>query len=265
MSPSMSTLAPHRATVVARLRAAGCVFAEDESDLLMSAAATPAELLAMVDRRIDGQPIEHIVGWTRFCGIRITVTPGVFVPRARTELLVREAVALVGRGTAVVVDLCCGSGAVGAAVAAAAAGRVRLYAADIDPVAVECARRNLTPVDAPVYQGDLFDPLPERLRGGIDVLVANAPYVPTGAIPLLPREARLYEPRLALDGGADGLELLRRTVNGAPGWLAPHGHLLVETSQRQSSIATEALRRAGFTARVVRDEDLDATVVVGNR
>lgn len=267
MSPSMSTLALHRAAIVARLRAAGCVFAEDEADLLISSAGTPTDLLAMVDRRIGGHPLEHVLGWARFCGIRVTVTPGVFIPRARTELLVRRAVALAGRRGATVVDLCCGSGAVGAAVAATAtaADQVRLYAADIDPVAVACARRNLQPWGARVYQGDLFTPLPRHLRGRVDVLVANVPYVPTSAISLLPREARLHEPRLALDGGADGLDLLRRVAAEAPGWLAPQGHLLAETNQRQALAAAEVLHRAGLTARVVRDEDLDATVVIGDR
>jgi release factor glutamine methyltransferase len=93
MSPPMSTLAIHRAAIAARLRAAGCVFAEDEADLLISAAASPAELLSMVDRRIGGLPIEYVVGWVAFCGLRVAVSPGVFVPRARSALLVRMAVA----------------------------------------------------------------------------------------------------------------------------------------------------------------------------
>ncbi|HEV7899569.1 MAG TPA: putative protein N(5)-glutamine methyltransferase [Planosporangium sp.] len=264
MSPSTSTLALHRVAIVARLRAAGCVFAEDEADLLISSAGTPADLLAMVGRRIDGLPLEHILGWARFCAIRVTVAPGVFVPRARTELLVRQAVALAGSHEAIVVDLCCGSGAVGAAVAALA-DQVRLYAADIDPVSVACARRNLEPLGGRVYQGDLFTPLPGYLRRRVDVLVANVPYVPTAAISLLPPEAQLHEPRLALDGGADGLDVLRRMAAEAPGWLAPHGHLLVETSERQASTAAEILDRAGLTPRVVRDDDLDATAVIGDR
>src|SRR5919109_1426055 len=105
-----------RSAIVARLRAAGCVFAKDEARLLMSAATSPTELAAAVQRRVDGTPLEYVLGWAEFCGLRIAVEPGVFVPRRRTELLVREAVALVRPG-AVVVDLCCGSGAVGAAVA----------------------------------------------------------------------------------------------------------------------------------------------------
>jgi release factor glutamine methyltransferase len=264
MSSPTSTPALHRVAVVARLRAAGCVFAEDEADLLISSAGTPAELLSMVDRRIDGLPLEHILGWAEFCGIRVAVVPGVFVPRARTELLVRQAVALAGAHDAIVVDLCCGSGALGAAVAASA-GQIRLYAADIDPASVACARRNLEPSGGHVYQGDLFAPLPGHLRRRVDVLVANVPYVPTAAMSLLPPEARLHEPRLALDGGADGLDVLRRMAAEATQWLAPHGHLLVEASERQASSAAGILGRAGFTPRVVCDEDLDATVVIGDR
>jgi len=185
MSLPTSTLVLHRTAIVARLRTAGCVFAEDEADLLIASARTDAELLTMVDRRVDGHPLEHILGWAQFCGIRIALTPGVFIPRARTEFLAYTAAALVGL-PAVVVDLCCGSGAVGAAIAAMHPPQVSLYAVDIDPVPVACARRNLAPWGARVVQGDLFGPLPDDLRGRVDVLVANAPYVPTEAIDLLP-------------------------------------------------------------------------------
>jgi len=249
--------------IVARLRAAGCVSAEEEASLLVSAARHPAELRAMVDRRVSGVPLEHILGWVRFCGIRVAVAPGVFVPRPRTGLLVRAAAALAGRDGTTVVDLGCGSGAVGAAVSAAAAGRIRLYAADLDPAAVACARRNLAPVGGQVFQGDLFAALPDRLRHRVDVLVANLPYVPTGAIGLLPPEARLHEPRHALDGGTDGLDLVRRVAAGAGGWLAPGGYLLVETSHRQVPAARRAFARAGLTPRMVRDDELEATVLIG--
>ena len=146
--------------------------ADDEARLLVSAARTPADLDAMVDRRVAGLPLEHVLGWAEFCGQRIAVDPGVFVPRRRTELLVRQAVAL-GRAGAVVVDLCCGSGAVGAAVGAALDG-VELYAVDVDPVAVRCARRNLAASGGRVFDGDLYGPLPDTLLGRVDVVVANA-------------------------------------------------------------------------------------------
>src|SRR6201984_3739208 len=226
--------------IVTRLRAAGCVFAEDEARLLMSAARTPAELDAMVGQRVAGLPLEQVLGWAEFCGLRITVAPGVFVPRRRTEFLVRQAAALARPG-AVIVDLCCGAGAIAAALAAAVEG-AEVHAADIDPAAVRCARQNL-PADR-VYQGDLYAPLPAALRGRVAILAANVPYVPAREIELLPAEARAHEPRAALDGGADGLDVLRRVAIGAAAWLAPGGYLLSETSDRQASVAEGALAAA---------------------
>ncbi len=262
-SPSPRSRSVSRSTIVARLRAAGCVFAEDEARLLISAARTPADLAAMVDRRIAGLPLEQVLGWAEFCGLRIAVDPGVFVPRRRTEFLVRQAVALARLG-AVVVDLCCGSGAVGAALVAAV-GRVELYAVDIDPAAVRCARRNVATAGGQVYEGDLYEPLPAGLRGRVDVLVANAPYVPTEAIGLLPPEARLHEPRVALDGGADGLDVLRRVAAAAPRWLAPGGHLLMETGEHQAPQSIEAFARHGLIPRLARSDELNATVVIATR
>ncbi|MBT2492157.1 putative protein N(5)-glutamine methyltransferase [Streptomyces sp. ISL-96] len=259
LSPSFSP-----SVIVTRLRAAGCVFAEDEADLLLSTARNPAHLSAMVDRRIDGLPLEHVLGWAEFCGRRYTVDPGVFVPRRRTEFLVRQAVAL-APSQAVVVDLCCGTGALGAALAACLE-RVELYAADVDPAAVRCARRNITAVGGQVYQGDLYAPLPAAtLRGRVDVLLANVPYVPTEEIDLLPPEARIHEARVALDGGADGLDVLRRVTAEAARWLAPGGHLLFETSERQAPQAVETVARDGLVPRVVTSDELYATVVIGTR
>lgn len=217
----------------------------------------------MVDQRVDGDPLEYVVGWAEFCGLRISVERGVFVPRQRTKLLVAEAASRAGPG-AVAVDLCCGSGAVGAAIAHARPG-IELHSADIDPLAVACARRNLAAVGARVYDGDLYEALPNTLRTGVDVLVANVPYVPTADIELLPREARDHEPRASLDGGRDGLDVLRRLARGAPDWLAGGGHLLVETSDRQASTAGDIFSASGLTAQVVSDVELEATVVIGTK
>jgi release factor glutamine methyltransferase len=269
-----------RSVIVARLRTAGCVFAEDEARLLISAARTRADLTAMVGRRAAGEPLEHVLGWAEFCGLRIDVDPGVFVPRRRTEFLVEQAVALVrprsgGSGGSspradtpgappVVVDLCCGSGAVGAAIASAL-GRTELHAADIDPAAVACARRNIAAAGGQVYEGDLYQPLPAALRGRVDVLAANVPYVPSEEVGLLPPEARAHEPLVALDGGADGLDVLRRVAAAAPDWLAPGGHLLTETSERQAPLAVEAVAGSGLTPRVASSEEWNATVIIGTR
>ncbi|MGH3325417.1 MAG: putative protein N(5)-glutamine methyltransferase [Streptomyces sp.] len=249
--------------MVTRLRAVGCVFAEDEARLLLSTARTAENLAAMVDRRAAGVPLEHVLGWAEFCGLRVSVDPGVFVPRRRTEFLARQAVAL-APARAVVVDLCCGSGAVGAAVAAVV-DQAELYASDIDPAAVRCARRNVAGCGGQVHQGDLYESLPGSLRGRVDVLIANVPYVPTDAVGLLPTEARVHEPRVALDGGSDGLDVLRRVAAGAPQWLAPGGSLLVETSERQARQAVETIAGSGLTARMDGSDELNATVVIGTR
>lgn len=249
-------------STVRRLRAAGCVFAEDEARLMAEAGRSAAELEAMVEQRISGLPLEHILGWAEFCGLRIGVTTGVFVPRRRTEFLVGEAELLLRRAPgAVVVDLCCGSGAVGAALAARVEG-IELHATDLDPAAVRCARRNIEPAGH-VYEGDLFAPLPAALRGRIGVLVANAPYVPTAAIGAMPPEARTHEPRMSLDGGPDGLDIQRRVVAEAPAWLAPGGHVLIETSQRQARQTIGLMRSVGLATQLANDPELDATVAIG--
>ncbi|WMX48165.1 putative protein N(5)-glutamine methyltransferase [Streptomyces roseicoloratus] len=249
--------------VVERLRAAGCVFAEEEAELLRAAASGPDELDAMVGRRAGGLPLEHVVGWAEFAGLRIEVDGGVFVPRRRTEFLVGRAVALARPG-AVCVDLCCGSGAAGA-VLLASVPDAEVHASDIEPAAVRCARRNIEPRGGRVYEGDLFEPLPGALRGRIEVLVANVPYVPSEDVALLPPEARDHEPLVALDGGADGLDVLRRVAAGAAQWLAPGGRLLVETSERQAGEAVAAVTAHGLGAEILEDEELYATVLVATR
>ncbi|MET8637076.1 putative protein N(5)-glutamine methyltransferase [Streptomyces sp. NPDC004096] len=249
--------------LVSALRTAGCVFAEDEAQLILSTARTPDEAAAMVERRVAGLPLEQVLGWADFHGLRVTLEPGVFVPRRRTEFLVSQAVAL-GRHARVVVDLCCGSGAVGAALAAALDGP-ELHAADIDAAAVRCARRNLAAYGGRVHQGDLFAALPEELRGRVDILAANVPYVPTDEVALLPSEARDHEPLAALDGGLDGLDVLRRVTAGAWRWLAPGGLVLVETSERQVPGAREAFTRGGLDVRVAVSAELGANVLIGAR
>jgi release factor glutamine methyltransferase len=282
--------AVYDASVVARLRAAGCVFAEDEAAVLVAAARSPAELDALVQRRATGEPLEQVVGWAEFAGLRIWVDPRVFVPRRRSEFLVSVAVGLarsrMGGGSAipVIVDLCCGTGVLGLAVAAGLTvlgsaggagpasgvgavsggpGQVELHAADLDPAAAACARRNVEPVGGHVYVGDLFGALPDGLRGRVGTLICNAPYVPTGDVAFLPAEARDHEPLVALDGGLDGLAVLRRAASDAPSWLAPGGVLLVETSDRQAAEMAGAMAAAGLRPVIHTDGDTGATVVTG--
>lgn len=255
---------------IARLRESGCVFAEEEAAILAAAAAAAASsagaagnesdiLAALVERRAAGEPLEQVVGYADFAGVRVRLRPGVFVPRVRSELLVRLAAEEAAPG-ATVVDLCCGSGALGLAVLRRKP--VALHSADLDPVAVATARDNLA---TPVYRGDLFAALPDELRGRIDVLLANVPYVATPHIPLLPAEARDHEPLTALDGGPDGLDVFRRIAVEAPVWLAPGGVLLSEITDAQLAAATETVNRSGLDADSISDDDLEARVIRGRR
>jgi release factor glutamine methyltransferase len=247
--------------LVATLREAGCVFAEDEARLLRERAVDAAQLAAMVADRVAGTPLEQILGYAEFCGLRIAVAPGVFVPRRRTTALVRRAAAGLRVGD-VVVDLCCGAGPIGAALRAAVPG-LEVYAADLDPAAVACARRNLPPDR--VFAGDLYDALPDALRGRVAAVVANAPYVPTDAIATMPPEARDHERRVALDGGPDGLDVHRAVVAGAPEWLGSRGRLLIESSRAQAAGTAALMREAGLRADVWNDDEVDGTVVTGWR
>ena len=252
--------------LVDRLRRAGCVYAEDEAVLLRDAADDAAHLEVLASRREAGEPLEVVVGWAEFCGRRIRLDPQVFVPRRRTELVARTALDLLSRDPMpgrVVVDLCCGSGAVAAVLAAAHEG-IELHAVDVEPHAVACARRNLPPA-AEVHEGDLEAALPPRLRGRIDLITANAPYVPTAELAHLPRESREHEPTVTVDGGLDGVALHRRIARVAADWLRPGGVLVLETSPASLSRTLDAMAAGRLTARVVTDDDLDAVVVVATR
>ncbi|MFT4261773.1 MAG: putative protein N(5)-glutamine methyltransferase [Nocardioides sp.] len=248
------------AGTVARLRAAGCVFAEEEAALLVEAAAgDPAALESTTVRREAGEPLEAILGWAELGGLRIRLLPGVFVPRQRSLLLAELAVA---REPRTLLDLGCGSGALAAVVRDRVPG-AEVWAADADLIAVACARLNL-PADR-VLESDLFEGLPSGLRGSFDVILAHLPYVPHDRIALMPREARDHEPHTALDGGHDGLDLQRRAVAEAPRWLAPGGAVVLASSDAQAPVTASLLEDAGLTASVHRDEERDATAVVGVR
>jgi len=249
--------------LAARLRAVGCVFAEEEAAVLAQAAPDELALRELVRRRAGGEPLEQVVGYADFCGIRVRLRPGVFVPRVRSEHLVHRATEAARTAAApVVVDLCCGSGALGLAVRRHVPG-IDLYAADIEPAAVACARYNFGSDRDRVYQGDLFDALPARLNGRVDVLLANVPYVASRHIELLPAEARDHEPRTALDGGDDGLDVFRAVVSAAPRWLSPGASVLSEITEAQADAAIAAVRAAGLASDVTYDEDLEATVIAG--
>ncbi|MHB8681649.1 MAG: N5-glutamine methyltransferase family protein [Acidimicrobiales bacterium] len=225
-----------RAAVEERLRAAGCVAAEEEAAELVEGAPDQATLEAWIARRERGEPLAWITSRLRFCGCWVHVDPGVYVPRPQTEALARRAAALVGAGR--LADLCTGTGAVAAGVKAAAPGAA-VVGVDLDPRAVANARRN--GVAAAV--GDLAAPL---ASGAFDVVSVVAPYVPTAALGLLPRDVVSYEPARALDGGPDGLAVLRGAVADAARVLRDGGWLVVELGGEQDVLLAPVLSRAGF-------------------
>ncbi|MBO0692428.1 MAG: peptide chain release factor N(5)-glutamine methyltransferase [Acidimicrobiaceae bacterium] len=224
--------------VAERLTAIGCVAAEEEAREMVDSARDREELDAFVSRRSQGEPLAWITGWVNFCGRRLYVDSGVYVPRFQSEELARRATAFLPQRGGRAVDLCTGSGAI-AAVLTAAAPVASVIGVDLDPRAAACARRN----EVPVIVADMG----ESLRPGIfDVVTAIAPYVPRDELRFLPADVQRYEPALALDGGEDGLELLRRAVTDAGRLLGPGGSLFVELGGDQDQALTPTLTATGF-------------------
>jgi release factor glutamine methyltransferase len=262
------------------LAAAGCVSARAEADWLLEEATegsgepqggAPVDrveqsLRAMVARRVAGEPLQYVIGWAPFGPLRLAVGPGVFVPRPETEGLAdRAATRLRSRPEPrVAVDVCTGSGAIACFLAAEVPG-ARVLATELDPGALAWARGNADRYGVELLAGDLDEPLPAALAGRVDVLCANMPYVPSGAIATLPTDVRDHEPRLALDGGPDGLDVLRRLVARAGHWLAPGGGLLCEIGEDQAETGVALLTAAGLVEVAVhpdlvgRDRILEGT------
>jgi release factor glutamine methyltransferase len=276
------------------LAAAGCVSARAEADWLLEEAVDEESLRAMVARRVAGEPLQYVIGWAPFGPLRLAVGPGVFVPRPETEGLADRAATRLRsrpepaegsgepqggapvdregsgepRGGApvrrVAVDVCTGSGAIACFLAAEVPG-ARVLATELDPGALAWARRNADRYGVELLAGDLDEPLPAALAGRVDVLCANVPYVPSGAIATLPTDVRDHEPRLALDGGPDGLDVLRRLVARAGHWLAPGGGLLCEIGEDQAETGVALLTAAGLVEVAVhpdlvgRDRILEGT------
>lgn len=244
------------------LRTAGCVYAEDEARILRDAATDADELDRMLARRVAGEPLEPVVGWVEFAGMRVPVGPGVFVPRQRTRLLADAAVDAVrdaGRSP-VFVEAFAGAGPL-AAVVHAAAPEAEIHVTDIDAEPLEYAHRHL-PAAAGIHVGSVLGGLPADLRGRVDVIAAVPPYVPDGEAAFLPREARDFEPVAALFGGEDGLDLVRALIGAASAWLRPPGRLLIEMNHEQCADAAVHGERHGFDARVVRGDDGQTAVLV---
>ena len=229
------------------LAAAGCVSARAEADWLLEEAVDEASLRAMVARRVAGEPLQYVIGWAPFGRLRRAVGPGVFVPRPETEGLADRAATRLRAAAppAVAVDLCTGSGAIACFLAAEVPG-ARVLATEVDPGALAWARPNAERHGVELLAGDLDAPLPPELAGRVDVLCANVPYVPSGAIATMPRDVRDHEPRLALDGGPDGLDVLRRLAARAGRWLAPGGWLFCEIGEDQAEAAAALLTAAGL-------------------
>jgi release factor glutamine methyltransferase len=241
-----------RSAVVGRLAAAGCVAAEEEADELLAAAPDDDALDRWIRRREQGEPLAWIIGSLQFCGHTVRIDPGVYVPRLQSEDLARRAASLLaatgksGRAA----DLCTGAGAI-AAHLIAEAPQATVVGVDIDRRAVACARQN----GVPTVLGNLGDPLHSN---AFDVVTAVGPYVPTGELGLLPADVQRYEPRLALDGGEDGLDLVRRIVLSTARLLRTGGWLLIELGGQQDKVLSPALAASGFGATTTWvDEDGD--------
>lgn len=241
------------AATIAALRAAGCVAAEEEATELVELAAGDVERLRLLlERRCAGEPFAWLVGSVRFCGEAVLVHAGVYVPRWQSEPLALEAARRLPEG-GLAVDLCTGSGAI-ALVLMRRRPSARVVATDIDPLAVVCARCN----GIEVFESDMAANLPEEVRGEVDVVTAVVPYVPTGDLRLLPRDVTAYEPRSALDGGADGTTLLVRAAVEAVRLLRAGGSLLLEIGGDEADVLGSVLVENGYRdLEVLRDEDGD--------
>jgi release factor glutamine methyltransferase len=236
-----------------RLAAAGCVLAQEEAEELAAAAHGDDELLAaLVERRTTGEPLAWITGTVVFCGCSVAVGPSVYVPRWQSEPLAERAAELLppdGRA----IDLGTGSGAIACVLLDRRPG-ASVLGTERDPVAAQCARGNGVTVAA----GDLFEGVPASWKGTVDLIVAVLPYVPTAEIAYLPRDVRTFEPTSALDGGDDGLVVVRRAVSEAREWLGERGHVLFEIGGDQPDALIPILETAGFgTVRVMCDADGD--------
>jgi release factor glutamine methyltransferase len=234
----MSPLQPVAEKVVCRLTAAGCVAADEEADELLAAAPDDATLETWIRRRERGEPLAWITGTLEFCGHTMRVDPGVYVPRLQSEELAVRAATLLAVHGGRAADLCTGAGAIAAHLMAQAPAAT-VVAVDIDIRAVRCARRN----GVLAIAADLDAPLRSQ---AFDVVTSVSPYVPTGELGLLPRDVLRFEPRISLDGGDDGLDLIRRIVVSAARLLRPGGWLLVELGGEQDRALSPTLVASGF-------------------
>jgi release factor glutamine methyltransferase len=233
--------------IVFRLRAAGCVFAEDEALLILE---DGRDIESLVVRRERGEPLAHVLGWVSFGGLTVEVDPGVFVPRPQTVTLAEHAASL---HPSVALDLFSGAGAI-ASLIAARDPSARVIAAELD--VRECLRGNAVRYGFEVFESDVDAGVPVELEGRVDVLTANVPYVPTSELEYVPHDG---EPASALDGGDDGLDWTRRLLACAPRWLASDGVLLTEVARHQVDAVGAIADAHGFCVAQLTDRVDDAT------
>lgn len=237
----------------------------------------------LVERRAQRVPVQQLTGTAPFRYLDLLVGPGVFVPRPETEVLVGLGLDLLRRGAVgearTVVEPCTGTGAVGLALATEQPG-LRVISTELTPAAVELARRNLARVEAgeadveglaagssvQILQGDLLAPVPASLRGEVDLLISNPPYLPQSARTELPPEVADHDPDTALFGGPDGYEVVDRLVQAADTWLVPGGWLVLEIDDRRGEVAARRAEAAGLhEVRVTTDLTGRDRVLVARR
>ena len=213
--------------------------------------ATPTigRYLGLIERRAAREPLQYLIGWEDFHGVRLAVTPDVLVPRPETEGLVEWAIeVLAERAEPVVADLGTGSGAIACAIAHALP-RAEVLAVEVSAGALAVASRNVRELSLSsrihLLAGDLFAPL-GSIAAGLDLVVTNPPYLPSAVLPSLPPEVSRHEPRAALDGGHDGLTVIRRIVSGAPPVLRRGGWLLMEIGDDQAGPVASLMAAEGF-------------------
>ncbi|MCE5190697.1 MAG: peptide chain release factor N(5)-glutamine methyltransferase [Actinomycetia bacterium] len=216
-----------------------------------------AALHAAIERRASGEPLQYVTGEMPFRHLVLRVERGVFIPRPETEVLVDVALeALAPVAGPFVADLCTGSGAVAVSIAYEQPG-TRVVATDVSELAVEAAHRNALYAGVAdrvqVLQGSLFEPVPSEFLGTFDAVVSNPPYVPTSAVRELPAEILEHEPRAALDGGPDGLDVARAIATEALMWLKPGGLLAMEVDERRARTMADELAAAYKCVEVRKD------------
>ena len=271
------------------LRGAGVEGAELEAKLLLCHAlsCTKEELLArmqmyagesaqaalsaMTERRLQGEPVAYITGMWEFCGLPMEVSPAVLIPRSDTEVLVEEALRLLHaehKADARILDLGCGSGCIGIALGHFLPGS-RLTAVDVSPEAVEITKRNIRRNGlvrrSAVLEGNILEPPPMRM-GEYDLLVSNPPYIRSDEIETLDVSVKDYEPRLALDGGEDGLKFYRSILSRWLSVLSDSGSVIMEIGEGQSEDVQELMRSAGLhEVRSAPDNYGTERIVIGSK